>query len=92
MFHTVEQRCVRWLLPVSDLISRDDIPITHELMATPLGVHRPTVTLVLRSLRKTALVDERRGHILIHDRPRLEISCCECYRVMKNEQRRLLGY
>lgn len=91
-FHSVEQRCVRWLLTVSDLIDSGDIPMTHDLMASMLGVHRPTITLVLRSLHKGGLVTEKRGLILIRDRRRLEKACCECYRVMRDEQRRLLGY
>jgi hypothetical protein len=61
-------------------------------MATMLGVHRPTVTLVLRSLHEARLVNEKRGLILIANRPGLEAVCCECYRVMRDEQRRLLGY
>jgi CRP-like cAMP-binding protein len=92
MFHSVEQRCIRWLLTVNDLLGQDDIPLTHELMATMLGVHRPTVTLVLRSLYKAGLVDETRGHIVMRDRKRLEAACCECYGVMRAEQQRLLGY
>jgi CRP-like cAMP-binding protein len=92
MFHTVEQRCTRWLLTVSDLINNGDVPLTHDLMATMLGVHRPTVTLVLRSLHRAGLVNEARGRILICDRRRLEAVCCECYGVMRDEQKRLLGY
>jgi CRP-like cAMP-binding protein len=92
VFHSVEQRCTRWLLTVSDLINNGDVPLTHELMATMLGVHRPTVTLVLRSLHDAGVINEKRGLILIRDRAGLEKACCECYRVMGNEQRRLLGY
>jgi CRP-like cAMP-binding protein len=92
MFHSVEQRSIRWLLTISDLVGNNDIPLTHDLMATMLGVHRPTVTLVLRSLHKAGLVNESRGLILIRDRQQLEQVCCECYRVMRDEQRRLLGY
>jgi CRP-like cAMP-binding protein len=92
VFHSVEQRCIRWLLTVSDLIDQDDVPLTHELMATMLGVHRPTVTVVLRALHKRGLVDERRGRILIRDRGRLHDACCECYAAMRGEQRRLMGY
>jgi Mn-dependent DtxR family transcriptional regulator len=61
-------------------------------MATMLGVHRPTVTLVLRSLHKAGLVNEARGRVMISDRDGLEQACCECYGEMRNEQRRLLGY
>lgn len=91
-FHSVEQRCVRWLLMVNDLLWHDDIPLTHDLIATMLGVHRPTVTLVLRSLHKSGLIDEARGHVHLRDRAGLEATCCECYAVMRDEQRRLLSY
>ena len=92
MFHSVEQRCVRWLLTVNDLIDDGDISLTHDLMATMLGVHRPTVSLVLRSLHTAGLLSETRGRIVIRDPRRLEKACCECYRLMRTEQRRLLGY
>ena len=92
MFHPVEQRCIRWLLTVSDITRSCAIPLTHELMATMLGVHRPTVTQVLRSLHKAGLVDEARGRIVIADRRRLEQARCECYGAMRAEQQSLLGY
>jgi len=92
VFHDVEQRCIRWLLSVHDLIGYQDIPLTHEAMATILGVRRPTVTVVMGSLRRAGLIDEDRGRILVRDRHRLESACCECYRVMKDEQHQLLGY
>jgi CRP-like cAMP-binding protein len=91
MFHPVEQRCMRWLLTVSDLIGRHDIPLTHDLLATMLGVHRPTVTLVIRSFHRAGLVKEERGLIGIRDRKRLLAACCECYQAMRNECR-ILGY
>jgi CRP-like cAMP-binding protein len=92
MFHAVEQRCVRWLLTVSDLTRQDEVPLTHELLATMLGVRRPTVTLVIQSLHRAGLVEEVRGQIRIRDRARLSAACCECYGLMRDEQYRLLGY
>ena len=91
MFHPVEQRCIRWLLAVNDLTNHDEIPLTHDLIATMLGVHRPTVTLVLGALQKAGLVTEHRGGVVIRERERLEAACCECYHVMRDEQRRLLA-
>jgi CRP-like cAMP-binding protein len=92
MFHSAEQRCIRWLLSVHDVIAQDVIPLTHELLATMLGVHRPTVTLVLGALQRAGLLEEERGRIVISNRRRLERASCECYHVMREEQRRLLGY
>lgn len=92
VFHAVEQRCIRWLLTVSDLTGRDDIPLTHELLATSIGVHRPTVTLVIGSLHRSGAIVEERGRVLLRDRAALEASCCECYQTLRDERRRLLGY
>ena len=90
-FHSVEQRCIRWLLRVNDLIAHEYIPVTHEAIAAAIGVHRPTVTLVLRALQREGLLEEERGRIVLRDRTRLEAACCECYRAMVAEQRRLIG-
>jgi CRP-like cAMP-binding protein len=92
MFHEVEQRCIRWLLAVHDLTAASEIPLTHEVLATMLGVHRPTVTVVLRSLHKSGLVHEERGRIMLRNRAGLETAVCECYLAIREEQRRLLGY
>jgi CRP-like cAMP-binding protein len=92
MFHPVEQRLTRWLLMVSDLLGSDDIPMTHEFLATMLGVRRPTVTLVVGSLQRAGLIDEKRGRITIRDRERLEAACCDCYRLMCEQQEKVLGY
>jgi CRP-like cAMP-binding protein len=90
--HEIERRCIRWLLMVDDLTAGREIPLTHEELATILGVRRPTVTLVLGSLQRAGLIRESRGRIVIEDRSRLEAASCECYRLMRDEQRRLLGY
>jgi CRP-like cAMP-binding protein len=91
-FHEIERRCMRWLLTVDDLVGNTEIPVTHEGLAMMLGVRRPTVTLVLGALQRAGLIRERRGRIVIEDRSRLEAASCECYRVMRDERRRLLGY
>jgi len=92
MFHPVEQRMTRWLLTVSDLLASADVPLTHELLATMLGVRRPTVTLIAGSLQRAGLIDEKRGQITIRDRERLETACCDCYRLMCEQQEQVLGY
>lgn len=92
MFHPVEQRLTRWLLTVNDLLASADVPLTHELLATILGVRRATVTLVVGQLRRAGLIEERRGRISIRDRDRLEAACCDCYRLMCEQQAKVLGY
>ena len=92
LFHPVEQRLTRWLLTLSDLLASPDMPLTHDLVATMLGVRRPTVTLAVGSLRRAGLIEEKRGRITIRDREGLEAACCDCYRLMCQQQVKVLGY
>jgi CRP-like cAMP-binding protein len=91
-FHPVEQRLTRWLLAVNDLLASAEIPLTHEMLATMLGVRRPTVTVVVGSLQRAGLIQEQRGRITVFDRERLEAACCDCYGVMCEQQQEILGY
>jgi CRP-like cAMP-binding protein len=88
--HSVEQRCCRWLLMTHDRVKRDDFPLTHEFIATMLGVRRPTVTLVAHALQQAGLINYRRGHLTIVDRQKLEATACECYETVRATFRRLL--
>ena len=88
--HSAEQRCCRWLLTTRDRAGSDEFPMTHEYLATMLGVRRPTVTLVAAHLQQSGLIQCRRGAVTIMDREKLEAASCECYDAVKNLMRRLL--
>jgi CRP-like cAMP-binding protein len=88
--HSAEQRCCRWLLMTYDRIGSDHLRLTHELIATMLGVRRPTVTIIMGALQRAGLVEGRRGVIHITDRPGLEAASCECYESVKATFARLL--
>jgi Mn-dependent DtxR family transcriptional regulator len=72
-----------------DRVKRNDFPVTHEFLATMLGVRRPTVTLIAHALRVAGLITYRRGHITIVNRERLEAASCECYESVRGIFRRL---
>jgi CRP-like cAMP-binding protein len=91
-FHPVRKRCARWLLMTHDLVESDEFPITQNLLATMLGVHRPSVTIAARALHVAGLIDYHHGHMKIRNRRGLEAASCDCYGVMRDEQQRLLGY
>jgi CRP-like cAMP-binding protein len=80
--HSAEERCCRWLLMTHDRIQRDEFPMTHELVATALGVRRPTVTLIMAALYRSGVIRHARGRVTIIDRTALEARSCECYRVV----------
>ena len=88
--HTVHQRCCRWLLIARDRCDSDQISLTHEFLAVMLGVRRASVTEVLGPLQDAGLVSSNRGLITILNRPGIEAGSCECYRVIADQQHRLL--
>ena len=89
--HSVEQRLCRWLLMTHDLAQSDELQMTHEFISNMLGVRREGVTMAARRLQEKGMISYVRGHIRILDRPQLLSHVCECYQVVKDEHRRLLG-
>lgn len=87
--HDVSQRCCRWLLQIHDRVDADDFPLKQESLAVMLGVRRPTVTEVLRSLKETGLIATRYGRIRVLKRSRLEAASCECYAAIRDHFARL---
>jgi CRP-like cAMP-binding protein len=90
--HSVDQQLCRWLLLSLDRMDTDQLEMTQGLIADMLGVRREGVTEAAGHLQKAGLIQYRRGHIRILDRPKLEMRVCECYAVVKKEFDRLLPY
>ena len=90
--HTIDQQLCRWLLLSLDRLPSNELTMTQELIANMLGVRREGVTEAAGKLQKAGLIDYRRGHIKVLDRPGVEARCCECYQVVKSETDRLLSY
>jgi len=82
LLHPVDERCARWLLLVQDRVHSAQFTLTQEILATMLGVHRPSVSIAAGSLQKAGFIRYSRGRITVVDRAGLESSACECYRVV----------
>lgn len=89
--HSVEQRLCRWLLMTHDRGNSDELQMTQEFISNMLGVRREGVTHAAQVLQQNGLISYARAHIRILDRPKLERHVCECYRVVRDEQKRLFG-
>jgi CRP-like cAMP-binding protein len=87
--HSVTERCCRWLLQTRDRVDDDTFLLKQKFLAVVLGVHRPTVTAVLRTLQREGLIASRYGGIRILKRKRLEGAACECYGVIRDHFARL---
>jgi CRP-like cAMP-binding protein len=90
-FHSLEQRCCRWLLMTHDRMQSDEFLLTQEFLAMMLGVQRTGVTAAAGALQRAGLIRYRRGKVTMIDRRGLLRRSCECYGVSKKEFDRLLG-
>lgn len=88
--HSVEQQLSRWLLWTVDRLPSQELTMTHDLVASLLGVRRESITEAAGRLQHSGLIKYRRGHIDVTDRIGLQLRACECYVTVKNEMNRLL--
>jgi CRP-like cAMP-binding protein len=81
--HPIEERAARWLLMTHDRVDSDTFPITHDFLASMLGVRRPSVTVAAGMLQSAGFIRYSRGRVTILDRAGLEASACECYQIVR---------
>jgi CRP-like cAMP-binding protein len=87
--HNIEERLARWLLSCRDRVQTDELALTHDFLSQMLGAPRTTVTLAAGLLSRAGMIEYSRGVVQITDRPQLEHTACECYRIVRDEFRRL---
>ena len=90
-FHSIEQRCCRWLLMTHNRMQSDEFLLTQEFLAMMLGVQRTGVSTAAAALQRAGLIRYKRGNVTIIDRAGLIRRSCECYGISKKEFDRLLG-
>lgn len=78
-YHSVEERFCTWLLMLHDRKHDGILPLTQEKIARLLGVHRPSITIIAKSLRDKAVLNYSRGQIYIKDLRKLQMHACTCY-------------
>ncbi len=88
--HNIEQRCARWFLMALDRMDGDVLPMTHEFLASMLGVRRAGITETAGELQRSGLIRNHRGEVTVVDRAGLEAAACECYGLDHGRLMRLL--
>jgi len=77
--HPIERQLARWLLLGFDRTRDEPLLVTHETLASLLGVRREGVTEAARRLQDAGAISYSRGCIRLEGRPALEQRACECY-------------
>lgn len=68
---SIEQRLARALLMALDRLPSDEILLTHDYIASLLGVRRPGITAASRTLEQAGAIKSARGRITVVDRAKL---------------------
>jgi hypothetical protein len=83
--HTIEQRTAKWIISAMERSEGDNVvPLTHEQLATLLGVGRSYTSRVIQTFKAEGVLQTRRGSILVRNREALRIRACLCNESVKN--------
>ena len=79
MHHPLQRRLARWLLSAADASSTKSFELTHEELASLLGVRREAVTESLSRLSLAGAIETTRGRVTPRDHQLLREASCECH-------------
>ena len=82
--HSIEQRTAKWIMSAMERTDGDEVvPLTHEQLATLLGVGRSYTSRVIQTFKAEGIVETRRGSILVRNPDALRIRSCLCNEAVK---------
>src|SRR5215469_8256357 len=83
--HSIEQRTAKWIVSAMERTGDSDtVPLTHEQLATLLGVGRSYTSRVIQIFKAEGILDTRRGSILVRNRDALQKCACLCNESVKS--------
>jgi CRP-like cAMP-binding protein len=77
--HAIVERLARWLAMARLRSLRNEFPVTHEFLASMLGIRRAGVSEAIALLQARGAITHRRNVIAIADLDALVAAACECY-------------
>ena len=90
--HSIEQRTAKWIISAMERTNGEErVPLTHEQLATMLGVGRSYASRVILAFKADGILDTGRGAILVRDREALEQKSCHCNESVKNHFEEVLS-
>jgi hypothetical protein len=83
--HSIEQRTAKWIVSAMERTNSDGVvPLTHQQLATLLGVGRSYASRVIQAFKAQEILETRRGAILVRDREALRLRACLCDESVKS--------
>jgi hypothetical protein len=83
--HSIEQRTAKWIMSAMERTDGQNIvPLTHEQLATLLGVGRSYASRVIQIFKAEGVLETRRGSILVRNPDGLRLRSCLCNESVKN--------
>jgi hypothetical protein len=83
--HSIEQRTAKWIISAMERTDGNDVvPLTHEQLATLLGVGRSYTSRVIQTFKAEGVLETRRGSILVRNPEGLRSRACLCNESVKN--------
>jgi hypothetical protein len=82
--HSIEQRTAKWIISAMERTDGDNaVPLTHEQLATLLGVGRSYASRVIQTFKAEGILETRRGAIVVRQRAALQLRACLCNEAVK---------
>ena len=72
-------------------VGAQTVPLTHEELASMLGVGRSYASRVIQTFKADGVLDTRRGALVVRDRAALEARSCRCNESVKDHFREVLS-
>lgn len=85
--HEIGERVARWILLAQERLGGEVVPVTHNLIASALGVRRPGVSKALAEFERQGVIKGTRGYIRILDIEGLRGRACECEKILRERFR-----
>jgi DNA-binding transcriptional regulator YhcF (GntR family) len=83
--HSIEQRTAKWIVSAMERTDGDyTVPLTHEQLATLLGVGRSYTSRVIQTFKAEGILETRRGSILVRNADALRERACLCNESVKS--------
>ena len=89
--HTLEQRAAKWVAAAHDRTGDHTMPLTHEHLASLLGVGRSYISRIMGKLKSKGALKITRGEIIIFYLKKLRKISCNCNDLVRDHFENVLS-